>query len=223
VKDNCHSSLDQRLVRENFLRRAQPAAWALYLALVTVADAQGLSYYSDATLSRLLQLEPLGLAQARQWLDQVANVRVHGESHQVPQALFGQERTQLRPLTVLPYDLATLHPVLASRRRRVTFDTNRYSVPPACAGQSLTLKVTPGRLYLYHRDQLIAEHVRSYERHQDYERAEHVAELLAQRRQARAQQLLPRFLALSPKAAEYYRGLEENAAIPATTSRRSWP
>lgn len=62
------SWLDQRLVRENFLRRAQPAAWALYLVLVTVADAQGLSYYSDATLSRLLQLEPLALAQARQQL-----------------------------------------------------------------------------------------------------------------------------------------------------------
>ena len=62
------SWLDQRLVRENFLRRAQPTAWALYLVLVTVADAQGLSYYSDATLSRLLQLEPMSLAQARQQL-----------------------------------------------------------------------------------------------------------------------------------------------------------
>jgi hypothetical protein len=62
------SWLDQRLVRENFLRHGQPAAWALYLVLVTVADAQGLSYYSDATLSRLLQLEPLALAQGRQQL-----------------------------------------------------------------------------------------------------------------------------------------------------------
>jgi len=62
------SWIDQRLVRENFLRRAEPAAWALYLVLVTVADAQGLSYYSDASLSRLLQLEPLQLAQARQQL-----------------------------------------------------------------------------------------------------------------------------------------------------------
>jgi hypothetical protein len=59
------SWLDQRLVRENFLRQADPAAWALYLVLVTVADAQGLSYYSEATLSRLLQLDPLQLAQAR--------------------------------------------------------------------------------------------------------------------------------------------------------------
>ena len=62
------SWIDQRLVRENFLWRAEPTAWALYLVLVTVVDAQGLSYYSDASLNRLLQLEPLQLAQARQQL-----------------------------------------------------------------------------------------------------------------------------------------------------------
>jgi hypothetical protein len=62
------SWIDQRLVRENFLRHGDPAAWALYLVLVTVADAQGLSYYSDASLSRLLKLDLLQLAQARQQL-----------------------------------------------------------------------------------------------------------------------------------------------------------
>jgi hypothetical protein len=62
------SWVDQRLVRENFLRHADPAAWALYLVLVTVADAQGLSYYSEASLSRLLKLDPLQLAQCRQQL-----------------------------------------------------------------------------------------------------------------------------------------------------------
>ena len=60
--------IDQRLVRENFLRHGEPAAWALYLVLVTVADARGLSYYSEATLSRLLKLDLLELAQARQQL-----------------------------------------------------------------------------------------------------------------------------------------------------------
>ncbi len=62
------SWLDQRLVRENFLRQCEPNAWALYLVLVVVADAQGLSYYSDATLSRLLKLDLRQLAQARQQL-----------------------------------------------------------------------------------------------------------------------------------------------------------
>ncbi len=62
------SWLDQRLVRENILRHGQPSAWALYLVLVIVADAQGLSYYSDTSLSRLLRLDPLQLVQARQQL-----------------------------------------------------------------------------------------------------------------------------------------------------------
>jgi hypothetical protein len=62
------SWVDQRLVRDNFLRHADPAAWALYLVLVTVADAQGLSYYSDTTLSRLLKMEAEPLACCRQQL-----------------------------------------------------------------------------------------------------------------------------------------------------------
>jgi hypothetical protein len=62
------SWLDQRLVREDFLRQAQPPGWALYLTLVIVADAQGLSYYSDGTLCRLLRLEAPQLALARQQL-----------------------------------------------------------------------------------------------------------------------------------------------------------
>jgi hypothetical protein len=62
------SWVDQRLVRENFLRQADPAAWALYLVLVTVADAQGLSYYSEASLGRLLKLDPVQLVQCRQQL-----------------------------------------------------------------------------------------------------------------------------------------------------------
>jgi hypothetical protein len=62
------SWIDQRLVRDNLLQCGEPIAWALYLVLVIVADAQGLSYYSDATLSRLLKVEPLLLARARQQL-----------------------------------------------------------------------------------------------------------------------------------------------------------
>lgn len=64
------SWIDRRLVRENFLRHADPVAWSLYLVLVTVADAQGLSYYSDATLSRLLKLDrprPAPTTRAAQW------------------------------------------------------------------------------------------------------------------------------------------------------------
>ena len=59
------SWLDHRLVREHYIEKADVCAWALYLFLVTVGDARGLSYYSDATVSRRLRLEPQRLARAR--------------------------------------------------------------------------------------------------------------------------------------------------------------
>lgn len=59
------SWLDHRLVREHYIEKADVGAWALYLFLVTVADAHGLSYYADASLSRRLGLDIRRLAQAR--------------------------------------------------------------------------------------------------------------------------------------------------------------
>jgi hypothetical protein len=41
------SWVDQRLVRDSYIPRCSTQALALYLVLITVADAQGLSYYSD--------------------------------------------------------------------------------------------------------------------------------------------------------------------------------
>ena len=59
------SWLDHRLVREHYIEQADVCAWALYLFLVTVADAQGLSYYGDASIARRLRLDPERLAWAR--------------------------------------------------------------------------------------------------------------------------------------------------------------
>ncbi len=59
------SWVDHRLVRDHHLRRADAKAWALYLVLVTVGDEHGLSYYSDATLGRLLSLHSDEVADAR--------------------------------------------------------------------------------------------------------------------------------------------------------------
>ena len=44
------SWIDQALVQRHLIDRCDARAAALYLFLVTVADAQGLSYYGSATL-----------------------------------------------------------------------------------------------------------------------------------------------------------------------------
>ena len=62
------SWLDHRLVRDRHFAGRSAGALALYLFLVTVADGQGLSYYSDPTIGRLLPLDGAALARARQEL-----------------------------------------------------------------------------------------------------------------------------------------------------------
>ncbi len=59
------SWLDQRLAHRKLFARASPQAWLLYLFLVTVADAQGLSYYGERTLCQRLGLDATQLAGAR--------------------------------------------------------------------------------------------------------------------------------------------------------------
>jgi hypothetical protein len=59
------SWIDQRLVNDGHIERCDAQALALYLFLVTVADAQGLSYYGEARLTKSLSMLAVRLAQAR--------------------------------------------------------------------------------------------------------------------------------------------------------------
>ncbi len=151
---------------------------------------------------------------AQLWLETIANVRIHGETHKRPVELFAKEQPCLQPAPVQPYDIATTSAVRASSRFRVSFDANRYSVPAEYAGRPLTLKVYPDRLCIYQQDKLIARHPRCYDRHQDKEDPDHPRALLAQRRNAREQKLLARFLTLSPKAEAYYQALAQRRLNP---------
>ena len=62
------SWIDHRLVRDRHIAGRSAEALALYLFLVTVADGQGLSYYADTTIGKLLPLDGAALTRARQEL-----------------------------------------------------------------------------------------------------------------------------------------------------------
>ena len=97
----------------------------------------------------------------------------------------------------------------ASNRCRVVVETNRYSVPPECAGQLLTLKLCAEHVRLFAGPRPVAEHPRSHERHQDIEHPDHIRILLHERGEARHQKLLLRFLALSAHAPAYHEQLAQ--------------
>jgi len=168
-----------KYIKENFLRGLELPPWAA--------------------------LNPAG----RHWLETIANVRVHRETHQTPVALFTEEQSKLKPVSVLPCDTALVRPLRVNSRFRVLWETNRYSVPAHWAGTSLTARIYADRLALYHQEQPVAEHIRSYDRHRDFEHPDHAQPLLAQRQKARDQQLLTRFLSLCPQAPDYYDQLQQ--------------
>jgi len=63
------SWVDHRLVREHYVERCSHAALALYLFVVTVSDAEGLSWWSERSLAGRLGLETDRLRQARAELE----------------------------------------------------------------------------------------------------------------------------------------------------------
>jgi hypothetical protein len=145
----------------------------------------------------------------RQWLDTVANVRLHGETHRKPSELFAAEKPQLKPLPVQPYDCALVRPASANRCCRILLDTNRYTVPYLYASQKLTLKIYPDQLLIFYAEKLIATHLRCYDRRQNIQNPDHLQELRIQRKKARDQTLLLAFLNLNAQAETYYRQLQE--------------
>jgi len=149
---------------------------------------------------------------ARSWLDAVANLRVHGQTQKVPQELFALEK--LKPLHPLAYESALIDTIRVNSQFRIKVDGNAYSVPCHYASGQLTLKKFADRLLVYDGINLVAEHVRSYDRNRDYELADHVQPLLLERKKARDQKLFLRFLGLSNRAEEYYRQLQQRRLNP---------
>ena len=71
------------------------------------------------------------------------------------------------------------------------------------------MQLASDRLRLFDGQTLVADHVRPFERRQDFEQPDHVQTLLDERKQARHQRVFLRFLALAPVAAAYHAQLAE--------------
>lgn len=77
------SWIDRRFVRQGFIEDLPREAILLYFFLVAVSDADGLSFYADPTVSRLLKLSAEELTQARYWLEKAGLVLYRYPFYQV--------------------------------------------------------------------------------------------------------------------------------------------
>jgi transposase len=93
------------------------------------------------------------------WQHEIADVRIHGTTHERPADRFARERSQLIATAGQPaFRLEASHPRRVAEDYLVSFETNRYSVPFPLIGQTVEVTRRGGRLQITHRGHLVAEH-----------------------------------------------------------------
>ncbi len=152
--------------------------------------------------------------QARQWLDEIANSRLHRETRQRPCDRFRPDC--LRPLPALAPDYRDTAEVFVHKDLRWHFDANHYCAPTRWVGQRLIAKADSSSVALYDPEGTeIVRYPRCWRRGQTLGAERFEKELLAQRPAARRSQAQQRLLALlrglcSEETVEaYLRGLAD--------------
>lgn len=156
----------------------------------------------------------------RNWMENTANVRIHGVTKKQPAELFKAEKDAMKALPLFPYDCCVMHNVRVNSQYRVVFESNRYSVPPELVRKQIEIKLYPSKLLLMHNNQLVAEHARSYEKHRDTVDSEHDKALIEHRHLQKKQRLLEKFYSMGSTAEKYEQGLNEKRINPQRHIRR---
>lgn len=144
-----------------------PRACAPYRARTKGKDERGVGYVKRNAIAghRFASLETLR-AHLAHWMREVADVRVHGTTGEVPMHRFERdERDALR-------EIHGKAPFLQMREllRRVhtdacvELDTNRYSVPLRLIGESVTVLIAEREVRMFYAGELIASHAQSLSR-----------------------------------------------------------
>jgi transposase len=136
------------------------------------------SFFYSRTFASLEDLR----AQAARWRDQSANQRLHATTRERPADRLLVERARLRPLPARPFDTdLVLFPVIINKEARVRLDTNTYSVPPELVGKTAQLRADDQTVRVIVDGVIVAEHARSWDRHQHIEKREHRDKLIERR------------------------------------------
>jgi len=97
-------------------------------------------------------------SQLRQWLDTVANVRVHGTTDRVVAEHFAQERPALQALPAGRFDAVLRAERRVSNDGCVSVGGNYYSVPDGTRRRVLDVESTADQVRIHEGGQLIATH-----------------------------------------------------------------
>lgn len=141
-------------------------------------------------------------AQARHWVRDVANQRKHRETGQAPDQRF--QPGFLRPIPLFAADYRDTADALVYKDMRLSFDGNRYCVPPRYVGHKLTVKAGSCTVNIYDQSKEIVCYARCWERGRTFGAERFQKELFAQMAAAQRSAAQQRLIQLLGPTSEYY-------------------
>lgn len=137
-----------------------PRACAPYRARTKGKDERGIGYVKrNAIAGRRFASWGAFVAHLEQWNREIADVRVHGTTGELPLVRFADEAGALRPLGGrAPF--GQLRDLIRKVRPdcAIDLDTNSYSVPWRLVGETVQVVVLAGRVIVRHAGELVADH-----------------------------------------------------------------
>ena len=139
--------------------------------------------------------------QVNEWLDTVANVRVHKTTGQRPVERLRKDRLSKLP-DVLP-DCRETGTYLVHKDIGVRFDRNIYTVPPEVIGSHVTLKADNNQVFIYYKEKTLTVHPRFWEHSQRIEDPDHVEQIKKIKKIRQFDRQTEVFLSLGKSAYEF--------------------
>jgi transposase len=140
--------------------------------------------------------------QALSWCQTTALERhwVENDKRTVAEVL-QEEQSKLMPLPATEHPCAERCEVVLGKYPQVRFDLNDYSVPPQYVHKTLVVLATLDNVRIFDGTTVVATHLRSYDRHQLIECAEHRVELKEVKKGASEHRSTNAIIAAAPSAA----------------------
>jgi transposase len=133
--------------------------------------------------------------QLTEWLSERNNGKCQAHGH-TPNELLPEEREALEPLLETSESYGLLRLLRVSPESVIRFETNCYSVPEHLIGQIVAVRVASRELRIYHEDQLVARHQRSFERKQWLRDLDHYQKTLSVKPRAKVMAYREKLLGL---------------------------
>lgn len=124
--------------------------------------------------------------QALAWcLGEAADRKCQADLSLTVREAFASEQGKLRPLPANPYPTDERVDTIARKTPYVRFDRNDYSIPHDRVGRTVTIVANLDRVRIIEGTEVIANHARSFDAHQQVEEPSHIEALKEVKRRAR--------------------------------------